>query len=511
MKASLTSSNSNQAIWLGIGQLSNLILSLLSAGILSRYFDKVEYGTYKQILYIYNTLLVLFSAGLNGAYSYFLPKQNMAQGKGFVVKLIKTFILLGLGFSISLYLLAPLISDLFKNPDLRHGLRLFSIVPVLMLPTNGLNGVYATIRRTHVIAIYTVITRLFMLVLITLPVILLRGTYITAVYGWIIASFITCLVAIYLILRPFSEVKRTPSIFSYSDIFKYSLPLMVATLYGIFIRFADQFYVSRYYGAETFAEFSNGFIDLPFVAMMAGATTTVLFPLFTKYSESEGGIALICQTWKSSIGKSVVLTFPLLVFFMFNSTNSVLALYGKQYASSAKYFIIAMMIGFFNVIVFHPVLFAFGKTRLYSRIHLFQALAIWITGALIVYFNGSSWLYALFSRLFYIAQVCVGIFYATKVLGLRPKDVIPFRMILKALAHSIIICGLVTWSLNLIEINVFIKLILSGIICAITISLTGDFFNIPYRSTIKSIFVSLPGRSMIKQTRVDSNELGVTR
>ena len=125
--------NTKQAIWVGISQLSSFLLAILSAAILARYFDKTEYGTYKQILYIYYTLLVLFSAGLQGAYSYFLPKQTMEQGKDFVYNLIKVFLILGSGYSVSLFLLAPVIADLFNNPELTKGLRIFSIVPVLIL------------------------------------------------------------------------------------------------------------------------------------------------------------------------------------------------------------------------------------------------------------------------------------------------------------------------------------------------------------------------------------------
>jgi hypothetical protein len=63
-----------------------------------------------------------------------------------------------------------------------------------------------------------------MLALITIPVILLKGTYVTAIYGWIFASALTCVLAIYLILRPYKEVARSATIFEYKDIFRYSLP-----------------------------------------------------------------------------------------------------------------------------------------------------------------------------------------------------------------------------------------------------------------------------------------------
>jgi O-antigen/teichoic acid export membrane protein len=498
LKDTANSSNTRQAIWVGIGQLSSFSLSIINAAILARYFDKTEYGTYKQILYIYNILLVLFSAGLNGAPSYFLPKQTKEQGKDFVFRLTKVFLLLGFGFSLSLFLLAPVISGLFHNPNLTKGLRLFAITPMLMLPTNGLDGLYASLRKTHVIAIYTTFTRIFTLALITLPVILLKGTYITAIYGWIISSFLTCVLAIYLILRPYKDTARHPTRFRYKDIFKYSLPLMVATIYGILIRFADQFFISRYYGTDVFAEFSNGFIDLPFVSMMIGATTTVLLPLFSKYSESTSGISTICQTWKSATEKSVILIYPVLVFFIFNAKSSVIALYGAQYAVSARYFFIGMIIGFFNIIVYNPVLFSMGKTRLYANMHLIQASLIWIAGYAVVYFSGTPLTYAILSRLLLMAQVSVGITFATRILGVKLRDIIPFKIMLKALLHSALICGVVFWLVQLLTINVFLRLGLSGLISAGLVLITGNLFGIYYWATLKSMLVNIPGFSYLQ-------------
>jgi O-antigen/teichoic acid export membrane protein len=493
LKSHSDSNNTSQAIWVGIGQLSSFSLSIISAAILSRYFDKAEYGTYKQILYIYNALLILFSAGLPGAYSYFLPKQSMEQGKDFVIKLIRAFVISGFIFSITLFLLAPVIADLFNNPDLKRGLRIFSIIPVLMLPTTGIEGVYATIRKTHVIAIYTTLTRVFMLVLITLPVVLINGTYITAIYGWIASSVVTCILAVWLILRPYRKLSRIHTPINYKDIFRYSIPLMVATVYGITIRFADQFFISRYYGSEVFAEFSNGFIDLPFVAMMIGATTTVLLPLFSKYSEISSGKELIINTWRNSTAKSVILVYPILAFFIFNSHNSVIALYGEQYSASAKYFVIGMLVGYFNIVVFNPVLFAFGKTRLYSRLHLVQAIFIWLAGFIVISLSGSALIYSILSRLFYIGQVCTGIYFATKALGVRPGEVIPFGQMAKAFLHSSVICWLVSLLLGLLKINVFLSLGLSALISAGFIFLTGRLVGIFYWETLKSMLINIPG------------------
>ena len=82
-----TESNTIQAFWVGLGALSSFSLSIISAIILSRYFDKIEYGTYRQIVYVYNTLLVVFSAGLPRVFSYYLPRYSKEEGKDITIKI----------------------------------------------------------------------------------------------------------------------------------------------------------------------------------------------------------------------------------------------------------------------------------------------------------------------------------------------------------------------------------------------------------------------------------------
>ena len=50
-------SNSKQAAWVAIGSFFSFIVSIISSMILSRFFDKGDYGTYKQVMYVYSTQL----------------------------------------------------------------------------------------------------------------------------------------------------------------------------------------------------------------------------------------------------------------------------------------------------------------------------------------------------------------------------------------------------------------------------------------------------------------------
>ena len=104
----METNNSRQAAWVAMGSLFSFGFSIVSSMILSRYFDKADYGTYKQVMYVYNTLLTVFTLGLPKAYSYFLPRVNPQEAKDLINKITRLFFLLGGVFSILLFLFISL-------------------------------------------------------------------------------------------------------------------------------------------------------------------------------------------------------------------------------------------------------------------------------------------------------------------------------------------------------------------------------------------------------------------
>ena len=83
-----------QALWLALANLLSLSVTLVMQAVLCRYMTTSEYGTYSQVLYVYNTLLVVFSLGLPKAYSYYLARVSPEEGRDIVRKLNGLFLLL---------------------------------------------------------------------------------------------------------------------------------------------------------------------------------------------------------------------------------------------------------------------------------------------------------------------------------------------------------------------------------------------------------------------------------
>lgn len=344
--------------------------------ILSRYFDKGDYGTYKQVMYVYNTLLTIFTLGLPKAYAYFLPKYATEYSRDIISKVTKIFFILGVVFTLFLLCFAGPIAKVMNNPDLKTALVVFSPTPLLLLPTMGLDAIYASFRKTKYLAYYTIATRVLTIVCIVLPVVLFSGNYIQAIIGFDVASLITFFLALYLKSWPVKNVQQRKSDLTYKEIFKFALPLLYASLWGVIIASANQFFISRYFGNETFAEFSNGFMELPFAGMILGSISAVLLPVFSGMDRGDGMDIETLKIWNSALLKSAKLIFPMLIFSAFFAETIMTCMYGNLYSNSATYFIIKNLSGLFVIIPFYPIILAIGKTKTYAQVHMLIAFVI---------------------------------------------------------------------------------------------------------------------------------------
>ena len=368
------SNNSQQAMWMAIGQFFRYAIGIVTPMILSRYFDKGDYGTYKQVMYVYSSLITVFAFGLPRAYSYFIPRVSLGESKDVVKKITQLFIVIGVSFSLLLFFGASIIADLLKNPDLEIALRYFSPTPLFLLPVMGLDCIMASYKKTQFVAIYSVITKVFTIICIILPVILFNGTYIHAIIGLDIAAFISFMLALYLRNIPTKGIPLEKTEVTFKNILSFSVPLIIASIWIMVFQSVNQFFVSRYYGNEAFADFSNGFIELPIIPMVVSSVATVLLPLFSGMLIHDKDN--IRMTWINALGKSIKIIYPLSIFSIVFANLIMKCFYGDIYESSGIYFLVKNFEGFFAIIPFYPIILALGKTKQYSNIHLIMAIAI---------------------------------------------------------------------------------------------------------------------------------------
>ncbi|MCS3050334.1 oligosaccharide flippase family protein [Parabacteroides johnsonii] len=481
-------SNTAQALWVALGSLASFGFSIVSSMILSRYFDKVDYGTYKQVMYVYNTLLFVFTLGLPKAYGYFLPRVKLEEGHSLVFKITMLFFIMGTFFSLILFTGASTIADILNNPDLTTALRIFAIVPFFMLPTMGIEAIYSTYRKTYINSIYVVCSRTFMILCVVFPVIVLRGTSMHAILGFVVASSLDFLLAMYLKKRPFKGIEKNKTKVTYKEIFRFSLPLMMASFWGMIIKSADQFFISRYFGEEVFADFSNGFMELPFIGMIVGACSTVLFPLFSKIDhEGLDPKDVIYPIWMSVFKKTAMLIYPLLIVSWFFAEDIMTILYGQKYITSFAYFRIIQIANLFTLVSYAPVILAIGKTKYYANVHMWSAIALVIVEFLAVKFIPSAIAIAFISVTCHIGRIFAMLVMVCKYFRVSFFQLFPIKTMGLILIPSIIF--MMIYNICTDISNPLVNLLAGGTSYAIIYLIYSCFVGLDYRILIKPLIV----------------------
>jgi len=488
-KNSNNTNNTIQAFWVSLGSLFAFGFGILSSIILSRYFSKKDYGTYKQVLYVYNTMLSVFTLGLPKAFSYFLPRTPVTQAKNLIKKLTNLFLLLGGCFSIILLIFSPQLAAILKNPDLTLAIRIFSPVPLFLLPTLGLEGILASYHKTQFIAVYTILNNIFKILCVALPVVIFNGGYIQAIIGFVVASFISFLIALYLKFLPVRNEANEKCTISYKEIFRFSLPLMLASLWGTLIGSIDQFFISRYFGTEIFAEFSNGSMELPFVGMIIGATSTVLMPLFSKKVHEEADPKKeILPVWINVFEKTAKIVYPLVIYSWFFADIIMAFLYGGKYSTSAIYFRIKLFDNLFKLVAYAPLILALGATKYYSNVIMISAIILVPLEYISIFIFHSPYVITIISVICLIGRTFAFLSFIARFFQIRIIDLFPLKLLTRITLPSLCILALVRYIvIRLLSLSNFFSLLITLTIYLCLYGIWAYIDKIDYISMIKPL------------------------
>ena len=378
---------------------------------------------------------MVFTLGLPRTYSFFLPRLDISEAKSAIRKIHSLLLLSGLSMSIFLFFGSDIIASILKNNALSKPLKYFSIVPLFLLPTLGLQGILSSFKKTKLLAFYTIATNIFLLILVLSPVVFFDGDVTAAVIGFVTASLIAFILSELIRYRPIRGVQAKTTGLTYRELFDYSIPLFLAGLWGVLIRSSDQFFISRYFGAEVFADFANGSLQLPFVTMIISATSIILAPIYSKhaYENTEEAKKEIIRLWNSAFTKTVKLTYPLLIFFVVFSNEIMILIYGSQYLASGDFFKVKLLVNFFTIITYGPLIISIGGHKFYYRVHMYGAIILILMQLICIYTIHNPISIVWISVLCEISRIMVMLLYVAKYLEINVYDIIPWRVLSKIL------------------------------------------------------------------------------
>ncbi len=435
-----------QTLILSMGSIFVICLSMAMAAVLSRLLGKEDYGTFRQVLYVYTCIAVVFQVGLPKATSYFLPKLPLDQGKSALKQIVMILIGSGLICSGLLYFGADIIGGLLKNQDLPKLLRAYAPMPTFLLPALALQGTCMTFSKAGAYTVFQIVTKLLALCSVCLPI-YLGYSMVQAIQLWCAVSFISMFIAVIMMFRPYWRIIATSCKYGFKDILTFCLPLLVASVLSTIVASADRFLVSRYLGTKIFAEYINGAIEFPLISIIASSTAAVLLPIFSRLHENPDGKDEILKVWGRAISKTTMLLYPMATLCFVYAEDIISILYSDRYSSSAIYFRIYLLLSIVRVISYMPLMIGIGALRSYVYGHILACIFMWGMGGLICVYTQNPVYIAMcfvFSVFIMVVVFFIGI---SQKLDVRIGDLVPYRQISIYLWMAFV-SGVVAWLLT---------------------------------------------------------------
>ncbi|AWX44544.1 hypothetical protein HME9304_01547 [Flagellimonas maritima] len=386
---------------------------------------KDEYGSFRQIMYIHVTIISIIGLSLSKLPSNYLPLLSLSQGKNLINKIMLVLVPTAIIFGLLIYAGNPLLCKFFGNPTLKEPLKIFSWVVLFTIPTLTIEGIYATYKKTHLYGIYVVTSKVLFFVLLIIPIVIYNANLNKLMLFWAIHAMSSLVLGIYLIYLPFLKINPLDCKISYKNIFKFLVPLTLTSVLGILFTSSDQFYISNYFGEETYADFSNGSIKIPFIGVLIGSISAVLHPYFVKKLSDSDSRKEITKTIHSSILKSITLVYPIIIFVWFSSRDIFFILFGEEYTDSAIFFKVISIYSLFSVFVFLPIIIALKEVKFYNIVHVLGVLTVWASQWLILNFTTSPFVVPVISLLVKISIIVLLIYKIISRLQVNFRKLVP--------------------------------------------------------------------------------------
>lgn len=356
---------------LSIGQGVNILVNFLFLPYMARVLSYEDYGSYGQVLLIASFAAALLSFGLPQIIYVYLS-QGKEKGKAFSAN-VSAAVVLGVLGAFLLYLFSPLLAGLLKNEAITDLLKLYAVALLFIIPNQSINSFLIFNDRVKASIGVTILTNLVKVILVV-TVIQLYDSVSLALLAIIASYVLQFLLSLYL-CRKSLQLNFSKQLF-YEQLQK-GFPLGLTGILGTGILYMDGLMVSRFEGVNAYAIYRNGALEVPYIATIYSSIAAIILPevakLFSKSKFQE--IAVLKQ---KVIMNTMALTYPILIFLLFNSSELITLYLGSKYEASAIIFAVFNLTLLIRVNDYSDILVAANKSKyiLYSYVISFIANAV---------------------------------------------------------------------------------------------------------------------------------------
>jgi len=319
------------------------------------------------------SMLVSISVfGIPQAVFRFMSDDDYRTKEKYEKNILCVFLLFGIFGSLVTFFGASFLSTIFMNSYFfKYRILLASLV-FLEIMLSFFPNFFIVEGRNKYLAIFHIAPSITYFALLLLVLSFLK----VEVYFLIVLLLVRFLVMTSLALNNALHIafnKASVTLSFMKEIVKFSLPLGLSIVLGVIVKYTDKMVVSILLDERTFAVFTNGAFEVPFVSMISSSLFVILTPTIVKYA-NQNNFATIRNIWKRAGKTLMVLIVPIAVTLIVFAKYFVVILFSDKYIDSIPVFMVYQTLLIIRLYVFSPIYIAFNKTSVYFKITLTSSL-----------------------------------------------------------------------------------------------------------------------------------------
>ncbi len=232
-----------------------------------------------------------------------------------------------------------------------------------------------------------------------------------------------------------------------AQIIKYSMPLGIALFFGVLLVQVDRVVLTYLFKDPIkLAIISNGNFEVPLITAFYASFSTIAFPKMLKAFNANNKIDMLKYRYEYQINVALLL-FPIVLAFIFFSTEIMRVVFGEYYISSAKLFSVYSITFLFRFTSYHDLFLITKKTKYIAYIQAAELIFhIILTYVFIQMFSliGAS-IAVLVTNLFYFL---IASYLGSKVIEMPLTSLYPYKRLLMMLIISTVILLPFYWLIN---------------------------------------------------------------
>ncbi len=351
----MTTDRSKQAGMLTTVEFVRFGLKSLVGIFLARILVPADLGSYRQLFLIYSTFSTLLLLGIPQSVLFFLPKlRHIDSKREFISRAVNLVSALAFLFGLAIFLLRGVIARVFNNPQLELLLILYAVYPLFMFITQIYSQIMLGIKQPGKTAVFTLFSVAADFVLILGVALLTRNLYyivlavmVSALLQWGFAQF--------QLRHWLTKASFDPGF--YQEVFRYSLPLGLASIVGMLSVQLDKLVISGFFTPAQYAVFSIGAMELPFIAILNNSVNAILLP----HISSEP--AKMTEVYRAAVRKNALIIFPFAALGLIFAQPLITLLYTDTYLASVPFFQVYLLNLPLRVATYGIIFMALKQTR----------------------------------------------------------------------------------------------------------------------------------------------------